>query len=389
MRLTKVLIHTDNIVFNINQIKKHTNGAKICAVVKADGYGSSAAIVSKVAAAQGIKNFAVATVSEGVELRKNGIEGELLLLSPFDKSEVALINEYSITPCISDEATLDTMERELALIDKKALKAQSVYLAVDTGMSRVGCFEGEVESLAKRIKKSTLTLSGLITHFSVGDSLAQSDIDYTVNSFETFKRAIDITLKAGFERNKLTCTASASSAFLLGKCKGVALDMVRAGIILYGYPPSDDAAKVFSELGVTLKPVMSVVSTVAMVKKLSKGQAVSYGRTYKALRDTFIAVIPIGYADGVLRRYGSFLRVAINGKSYPVAGRICMDMFMVDLGDNSDNIKTGDAVTIFGDKSKGAVLDALDLAKNCDTISYEVTSLISKRVPRVAVGGAD
>lgn len=386
MRLTKAIIHTDNIAFNIRQIKKHTGGAKLCAVVKAGGYGTDSVLTAKVAMAEGIDTFAVATVKEGLELRENGIRGTILLLSPFDKSEIPAINESELTPCISSSQEAEDIAHALSLIEQKKTKLQKVYLAIDTGMGRVGCFEEDASKSAKAIKAQGLDLSGVITHFSVGDSCDEGDIEYTKNSFESFKRAIDSVVGAGFKRQDLCCTASASSTFLMGHCEGVAKDMVRAGIILYGYEPSEDVKKAMDALGLKLRPTMSVVSSVAMVKKIKAGGCVSYGRTFCAKRDTFVAVIPMGYADGLLRRYADFLEVSIGGKKYKVAGRICMDMFMADLGDNSAGVKAGDAVIIFGDKEKGAAMDAADIAKASGTISYEVTSLISKRVPRVAEG---
>lgn len=374
MRATRAIIHIDNIKHNIEQIRQHTGKAAICAVVKANGYGSSGIIVAKTAQDMGIKDFAVATVSEAVQLRESGIDGRVLLLSPFDKSEFQDIIDYNITPCVSDESDVKNGAAVLA----------NVFLAIDTGMGRVGCAPSEALNTALNIEKAGAKVTGLITHFSVGDSLKDSDKQYTKRQLALFNGAISSLTESHFDRSTLCCTASASSAFLMnGKGDSeFALDMVRAGVILYGLPPSADVESVLKEKGVDLRPVMSVVTKVALTKHCKKGDCLSYGRTFVCDCDTNIAVIPIGYADGILRRYGSFLKVAINGKAYPIAGRICMDMCMVDLG--GDTVKAGDDVIVFGDKAKGAIMDASDIAKNCATINYEVTSCISSRVPRVA-----
>lgn len=381
MRATRALIHTDNIVHNIKEIKKHLGGARFCAVVKANGYGSSAKIVAKTAQDLGITDFAVATVREGIELREAGIIGRILLLSPFDPLEATDILENYLTPCISNiEGALSlTNVGDLSSIDR----VPEVFLAVDTGMGRVGCKSLDAGDLAHEISLLGVTVAGLITHFSVGDSAASDDVAYTKKQFSLFQTAIDRVVSAGFPRDGLCCTASASSAFLMGQDASIALDMVRVGVILYGLPPSKDLVTKMKEIGLKLSPVMSVVTKVMLVKNCEVGDFISYGRTFCCKKKTNIAILPIGYADGIQRRYGAFLKVMIGGKSYPVVGRVCMDMIMVDLG--CDTVEVGADAIIFGDKDKGAAFDATDIADNCDTINYEVTSLISSRVPRVAV----
>lgn len=392
MRATRAIIHTDNIKHNINVIKSLVGKAEICAVVKANGYGSSGEIVATTAQSLGIKTFAVATVSEGAQLRNASIKGRILLLSPFDKTEVTDIVKNNLTPCVTDATNLLIKDNQNS---KNDTLINEIFLAIETGMGRIGCVPRDIELTVKSITKLGVKVAGLITHFSVGDSSNIDDESYTANQLKLFTNAIDKVVAAGIKRESLCCTASASSAFLMSEtwetkikdtnCNtDVRLDMVRAGIILYGLPPSSDVARVMTQKNIDLRPVMSVVTKVALIKHYKAGDCISYGRTFICKSDTTLAVLPIGYADGLLRRYGSFLRVAINGGSYPIAGRICMDMCMVDLGANVNNIKAGDDVIIFGDKNKGAIMDATDIAKSCGTINYEVTSCISSRVPRVA-----
>ena len=260
-----------------------------------------------------------------------------------------------------------------------------VHLKIDTGMGRIGCPYDEACNVAKLIaSKKSLFLEGTCTHFAASDSLDPSDIDYTKLQFSRFMQAVDSIKKEGIEPGIVHC-ANSGAVLLYPEMH---LDMVRPGIIVYGYFPDEGSEnelirahleKKFNKT-IELFPVMEVKTQVVTIKRVKKGCSISYGRTWTAEEDTDIATLPIGYADGLLRRLSPGLNVLINGKLYPVVGRICMDQCMVNLGTNH-GVKLWDSVTVFGPDKAG--LSAADLALNAGTIPYEITCDINKRVPRI------
>ncbi len=247
-------------------------------------------------------------------------------------------------------------------------------------MGRIGCYENEAGQQAKLISDcENLKLAGMITHFAVSDSVSDENVDFTKKQYNTFMKAIDNVKQLGIDPGIRTC---ANSAATLNNPE-MYLDMVRPGIIAYGYYPDDVSETYLAEKNINLdiKPVMSLETKVMAIRHFPKGKSVSYGRTWEASEETDIAVLPIGYADGLLRRFSPGLEVTINGKNYPVRGRICMDQCMVELGKNHD-VKLFDKVVIFGPKESQALNTADDLAKLGKTISYEVLTSIGKRVER-------
>ncbi len=257
-----------------------------------------------------------------------------------------------------------------------------VFLAVDTGMGRIGCLPEEAETFAKEINSSSsLKLAGMITHFAVSDGISEAAVEYTKKQFEQFKYAIEKVQKAGINPGIRTCSASAAGIAI----PEYQLDMVRPGIILYGYY-ADEVTKSYLEsknISLDLKPVMQFETKVAAIRHFVPGRSISYGRTWICKKETDIAVLPVGYADGLLRRNSPGLKVSINGKAYPIVGRICMDQCMVDLGNGNKEVKRWDKAIIFGPKDKGALFDADDIAKATGTISYEIMTSVSSRVERI------
>ena len=359
MRCTKAVIYRENIINNLMQVKSvlkpHT---KICVAVKADGYGTSALETAKIASSLDIDYLAVATVDEAKTLRENGINLKILLLNFIEELEKS--------------AT------------KNSLKDFDVFLAVDTGMGRIGCLKDEASFLAQKIASSkVLKLSGMITHFAVSDSISKENIDYTNKQFLDFKYAIDSVKEKGIDPGLCTCSSSAAALAF----PDFQLDMVRPGIIVYGYYP-DEVSKQYlksKKINVDFKPVMQFETQVVAIRHFKKGNSISYGRQWICKKDTDIAVLPVGYADGLLRRNSPGLEVTINGKLYPVCGRICMDQCMVDIGLNNKDVKRWDKAIIFGPKDKGSLLDADDIAKKTHTISYEVMTSVSSRVKRYII----
>ncbi len=385
-RCTKAIIYKSNLEYNIKQIKNFVEpGVKLCIAVKADSYGHNAVLTSQIAENLGVEYLAVASVGEGVELRHAGIKAHILLLSLCVPEEFNDLFEYELTPLVFSRDYITALSEAADGYFKRQSDKNlrhSVFLAVDTGMGRIGCYPEEAGDEAKLIASSAhLKLGGMITHLCVSDSLSEDNRKFTREQGEAFKLAVENVRKAGVEPGILSCGASAG---LLNN-SDLHFDLVRPGIITYGYYP-DEITKEYlksKNKDFDIKPVLQLESQVVAIRHFPKGKSVSYGRTYECPEDTDIAILPIGYADGLLRRFSPGLEVTINGKNYPVRGRICMDQCMVDIGKNNKNVKLWDKAIIFGPKESGALNTAEDLAKIGKTISYEVLTSITKRVLRI------
>jgi alanine racemase len=336
--------------------------------VKADGYGHGAIPIAQEALRLGVAVLAVATVQEGVQLRKAGIEAPILLLSIPLPAELDELAAYRLSPFIADAECAEA----LAAAAGRAGVRLPVHLKIDTGMGRVGCRPETAAALAAYIASfPSLHYAGTATHLAKADSLTAEALGYTQKQLARFNEALDAIGKAGFDPGIVH--AANSGAVLLHE-DGY-FDMVRPGILLYGYPPSAALASV-----APVEPVMDLVTSVVFIKKVTPGEALSYGGTWIAPADRLIATLPVGYGDGLPRGLSGKLQVLIRETLYPVVGRICMDQCMVDLGQDTA-VRRWDPVIIFGG-IRGA-LSAGDLAALVHTIPYEITCTINKRVPRV------
>lgn len=382
MRMTYANIYLNNLKHNISAIRSNLNTkTKLCIAVKADAYGHGAVEVSKVAEACGVDFLAVATIDEGIELRKANIVLPILVLSLCSLEEMESIFEYNLTPFVGDKEYIESLIHEAK---KHNVCNFPVHLAVDTGMGRIGCFLEDVTSLAYLIDSSKeLSLGGMCTHFSSADGTSSEDRSYAQNQFEKFNEAVNAVKALGINPGIRHCSSSAA----LIDHKDWQLDMARAGIITYGYYPYQITKEYLAKKNISLelKPVMALISGVSAIRPFAKGLSISYGHTWTSERDTLIGVLPIGYADGLLRRLSPGLNIAVNGIAYPVRGRICMDQCMIDFGRNNENVKRFDKAIIFGPKEIGALQTAEDLACALGTISYEVLTGITKRVKRIYV----
>lgn len=372
MRATKAVIHLDNLADNIREIKKLLNKkVKICIPVKADAYGHGAVQVSITAIKAGAHALAVASVQEGVELRDAGIVAPIISLSLPTPEELDEILTHDIHPLVMDSefiAACDEHARKLNTVGK-------VHLKIDTGMSRIGCEPSEANKLAVQISRSkNLRLCGVATHFSVSDSKRPEDIAFTKTQLARFSEAVNNIRQSGITPGFVH--AANSGAII--QYPSAHFDMVRPGIIVYGYAPSPDL-----EGAIPLKPVMSLQTQVVLIKKIQKGMPVSYGCRWRAPQDTYIATLPIGYADGLNRSLSPGLKVRIGKAFFPVVGTICMDQCMIDLGPHPW-VQRWDEVEIFGPSTPERQNNSADdLANIAGTISYEIISNINKRVPRV------
>ena len=366
-------------VIHLNRLKKNIEAArkiigphpKICLPVKADAYGHGAVPVSQAALKAGVEYLAVAGAAEGRELREAGIKAPILLLSQALPEELKEIICNELTPLVSDNDFIE----EAALAAQRENKSLGLHLKVDTGMGRLGCRPEEAVKLAAKIcSLKKLKLEGIATHFSVSDSKdngstgADSDFSYTKDQIRKFKDAVNSIRKAGIEPGIVH--AANSGALVLHNDSY--FDMVRPGLFLYGYSFPENLPQ-----EAEIEPVMELKSVLVSIKKVKKGEYVSYGRSWTAKRDTFIGIIPTGYADGFPRALSNNHSILIRGRAYPLTGRICMDQCMVDLGTEPE-VKRWDEATIFGP----GFINAKDIADKINTIPYEITCNINKRVVR-------
>lgn len=378
-RCTKAVLYQDNLRYNLKNIKKYIgNNVKMCVAVKADAYGHNAVLTAKIAQECSVEYLAVATVEEGIELRNNGITAKILLLSLCTNEEMTDLIKNKIIPLVYSFEHIGMLKKACTTLQQQKYP---VFLAIDTGMGRIGCLPKDAGKEAIYIEENEiLKLEGMCTHFSVSDSQKKENIEYTERQFEAFKLAIENVKKSGINPGICSC---ANSAALLCNPK-MHLDMVRPGIITYGYYPDKDVKEFINSRNIDfdIKPVLAFETKVASIRHFNQGKSISYGREWICNDDTDIAVLPVGYADGLLRRFSPGLYVTINGENYPIRGRICMDQCMVDIGKNNDKVKLWDKAIIFGPEESGALNTADTLAEIGNTISYEVLTSLSKRVKR-------
>jgi alanine racemase len=365
---TRALVHLDRFLANIDAVKARIGQKRrICVPVKADAYGHGALEIAKTSLEAGVFCLGVGTVLEGTELRRGGVKAPVMLFTQSHPEEIPDIITAGLIPFISDKWFAEAL-------NAAAKGRLPVQIKVDTGMGRVGCPAEDTLALARYITACpNLELAGIATHFAVADSADNEDIAYTQRQIALFKEAVDAVKTAGI--NPGIVHAANSGAVILHPDSW--FDMVRPGILLYGYKTVEETEK-FPFEPIKAQPVMELRTTVVLIKKVKKGESVSYGRTWTAKEDTSIAVLPVGYADGFPRLLSNKWQVVIGEKTYPLAGRICMDQCCVDLGAQTD-VNRWDEAVIFG----GSALDAAALAAAAGTIPYEITCNINKRVPRI------
>lgn len=354
------------IAHNYHEIRKQVQGHKVLCIVKADAYGHGAVRVASMLQQEGADYFAVATADEAVELRLHGIETPILILGYVEKDDVYKILAYHITVPIYDYETAKIYS-DAAI---KAGKKIKIHIKVDTGMTRLGFQTTDMEQCLSEIQRAVslegLETEGLFTHFAISDETKGKE--YTAMQLKRFQTVSDGLEKAGIPIPIRHC---ANSGAIL-QYPDTYFDMVRAGIILYGYYPDHTTEKT-----IDLRPAMTVKAHVIQVRDVPAGTAISYGGTYVTEKDISTAVISMGYADGYLRTGSNRAKVWIRGHIVPVIGRICMDMCMVDITGLSD-IKRDDEVVIFGD----GPVNADTVAEAAGTIPYEVLCAVSFRIPR-------
>lgn len=372
IRPTWAEIDLDNLRHNILEIQRITSShTKLCAIVKADGYGHGAVEVAREALACKASYLGVALLDEALELRGDGITSPILILGFTPESQFDTIIEHDITQ------TIYNLESAVILSEKavKRNKKAKVHIKIDTGMSRIGfCPDtSSVSQIRKLFSLKGLEVEGIFTHFARAD---ERDRSVTYEQFRVLTETVNAIEESGY---KIPIKHAANSSGIL-EYPNTHLNMVRPGIILYGLYPSDEVTK----SRISLKPLMNLKTRVSHVKVLPRGRAISYGGTYVTQRQSLIATLPIGYADGYPRLLSSRSQVLIKGQRAPILGRICMDQCMVDVTDIKGDVEPGEEVVLIGSEG-GDKISVEEIAKLAGTINYEITCGISKRVPRVYI----
>ena len=362
-------ISLDNLEHNVNQIKsKLNNNTKLCAIVKANAYGHGVEDVASHLVKQGVDYFAVAFIDEAMELREYGFTQPILILGNTPKDTVEKVVEYNITAAVYDVETAKAISAEA----QKQNKIAKVHIKVDTGMGRIGFVSNEqsIGEILDVSKLPNIEIEGIFTHFACSDD---ADEEMTLRQFDKFMYVVQELENNGVVIPVKHCCNSAA----IIKYPDMHLDMVRAGVILYGMYPSD------IDYDIDLKPLMSFKSTVINVKTMQPGDTISYGATYKVEKPIKVATVAVGYADGYSRLLSNKGRVLVNGCFANILGRICMDQCMIDVT-NVHNISIGDEVILFG-ADKNENLPVEELAVKLGTINYEIPCVINNRVPRCYV----
>jgi len=369
MRPTRAEIHIPNFQSNLSLIRDRVGPAtKIMAIVKANAYGHGLDIIARAALESGeVYAFGVATEEEGVRLRKMTSRPILVLTSVLeDEIEVLLKHELQFT--LTDPHHIPIIAAKARALGTRG----QIHLKIDTGMRRVGVKPVEAIAIMRKIVEAedALQLVGVSTHFATSDEL---DLTFFNKQLTQFEQIITEARQAGIT---IPLVHAANSGAILQAAKRCSFDMVRPGIMLYGYTPSEELDALY---GSSLNPPLELVSAVAFVKQIDAGEGVSYNLRWKSAKKTNVLTIPVGYGDGYPRALTNRTEVIIRGKRYPVVGTICMDQVMVDVGD--DDVRTGEKVKLIS--SLREEMTAWSLARTIGTIPYEILTNISQRVPRI------
>lgn len=363
-------IDLDAIAYNTRNIKKLIGDKDLIAVVKANCYGHGVIDIIPTLLENGVSRFAVAMISEALEIRDNKITAPVMILgfTPLYLGEELINNNIEQT--VYDLYYAKELSKIALTLNKKA----KIHIAIDTGMGRIGFLPNEksIDNITEICSLEGIEVIGIFTHFSTSD---EKDKEYSHEQFTKMLSVMDTLKKRGID---IPLKHVANSGAIID-LPDTYLDAVRAGIILYGYYPSDEIDK----NNLALKPALTLKATITNVKTLEKDMYVSYGRTFKTSNETIVATIPVGYADGYLRKLAENGKVIIKGEFAPIIGRICMDQFMIDVT-NIPDVKIGDEVILLGEKN-GLKYNADDMAKKLDTINYEVTCMLKSRLPRVYI----
>ncbi|MCC6301024.1 MAG: alanine racemase [Anaerolineales bacterium] len=363
MRPTFLQVNLSQLEKNISAIRAHVSPAKVMPMVKANAYGHGVDGVAPFIEPF-VDYFGVATVEEGIHLRELGVKKPILVAGGTLTEQLNLFAQFDLTLTGSSIELLEAAEQ----ISHETGKRIKTHLKFDTGMERVGVHEYEAEAFIEySLKLKHVDIEGMYTHLANSEL---ADRSYSKLQLERFQEILNVYEKLSEPAPALKHVNNSGGILNLPEAN---FDMVRAGVLLYGVSPGPEVDRV-----VDVKPALAWRSRVVYAKRTKPGRPIGYGSLWQAETETGIVTVPCGYADGYFRRMTNQARVIIHGKKYPQVGRICMDQFMVDVGD--DDVKVGDDVLLLG----GEIL-ADDLAEWAGTNAYEALTNINARVPRVFV----
>ncbi len=367
-------IDLDHFEHNLDEIERLISpDTMICAVIKADGYGHGALPLAEIMEErERVWGYAVATVEEAVLLHDLGIHKPILILGYVFEEDLGTVVDLGLRPAVISADAARALSETAVRLGKNV----KIHIKIDTGMSRIGfsCSGGTADEIARIADLPGVMIEGIFTHFSMADS---EDKAFTHEQADRFFTLLDSLKERGI---RIPLRHMSNSAGIIDLPQ-YDLDLVRAGIILYGLWPSDEVRKD----RIDLRPLLSLKSHVVQVKSLADGTPISYGGTYTVKGTEVIATVPVGYGDGYPRALSNVGYVLIHGRRAPICGRICMDYFMVNVTD-IENVHAGDAVTLIGrDGEEEITMEQLgDLSGR---FNYEFACDIGKRVPRIYVGG--
>ena len=363
---------------NILTLRKYLEPqTQIMAVVKADAYGHGAIPCARVAVENGADSLGVGVIVEGIELRENGLNIPIVVLASIFPNEAEDLVKHNLATILCTPSLAQALSKEA----EKQNKIISIHIKVDTGMNRLGVSPENLPALLSQIRSlKNLKIEAISTHFSSADD---EDLSITQDQLEKFNSALTLLQKEGVPTPMIHC-ANTSALFKFPESH---FDMVRPGLILYGALPSPSLQSVLDqeENLSPFQPVMQWKTQVIMAKPVAKGQSVSYARTFTTQRDSLIATLPIGYADGLHRILANNMDVLIRGKRVPQVGNVCMDMILIDVT-GIPGVETGDEVVIFG-RQGDQMISVEELAVRGKTLPYEILCNVGKRVPRVYRNG--
>jgi alanine racemase len=364
-RPTMAQIDLQALSHNYSEVIRRIDGRKVLAVVKARAYGHGAVPVARRVVELGAHMLGVALVEEGAELRAAGITAPVLVMGPVVPDQAGAIVSLHLTPVVFTPRLATALSQEAV----RAGGTVRVHVKVDTGMGRIGVApEDALPFITAAAGLPGIEVEGLMTHFADADLRDKHFAAVQLDRFESLLRSLEET------GVRIPLRHAANSAAVLEYARAL-LTMVRPGLMLYGYDPVERGS------GADLRPVLSLVTRVALLKRVPAGTPISYGRTYVTRRESLIATIPVGYADGYSRALSNRGEAIVRGRRVPVAGRVCMDMTMLDVTD-VPGVAEGDEVVLIGSAGRERIT-AEDLAAWTGTIAYEVLCGISARVPRV------
>ena len=356
---------------NLDNIKSVTpDNCEIMAVVKANAYGHGVKEVAKKLAEKGVKTFAVATISEAVQLNETVPGLDIMVLGCTHPKDAKFLSENNFLQLVADGSYAKAL-------NDTGYKLR-IHIAIDTGMHRLGIEPENYDEITAIYKYENLKIEGIATHLASPDSLGKSDISFTNEQHDKFHNLLEKLKNDGYNTGKI----HTQSSYGIYNYPELKCDYIRPGIMLYGVHSQNDETKINTDL----RPVLSLKAIIAQVRWIKAGEGVSYGRSFVTEKPTKIATVCIGYADGVPRHAsGKNAKVIVNGVKVPIIGKICMDMLVLDITD-AENTQAGDIATLIG-KDGNEEIRCEDLAEAAGTITNDILSGLSERLPKVYING--